>query len=56
MHASKCTQKMSKATVRDAMLLNKVANKTKETKDRGLVFRRSIIDVKTAKIISYTTR
>ena len=44
-HASKGAQCMAKATIRDALTLNRYAADIKSTKDRGLVFRRNIVDL-----------
>ena len=54
-HASKGPQCMAKATIRDALTLNRYAADIKSTKDRGLVFRRNIVDLSfgTATIVSY---
>ena len=54
-HASKGAQCMAKATIRDALTLNRYAADIKSTKDRGLVFRRNIVDLSfgTATIVAY---
>ena len=46
---------MAKATIRDALTLNRYAADIKSTKDRGLVFRRNIVDLSlgTATIVAY---
>ena len=44
-HASKGAQCMAKATIRDALTLNRYAADIKSSKDRGLVFRRNIVDL-----------
>ena len=46
---------MAKATICDALTLNRYAADIKSTKDRGLVFRRNIVDLSlgTATIVSY---
>ena len=54
-HASKGAQCMAKATIRDALTLNRYAADIKATKDRGLVFRRNIVDLSlgTTTIVAY---